>query len=738
LTTKGWLFDTYPMDGKMVFWLRDSKGRATRLEDAWAPSIYVAADTRTDLQTLRDNAAVKHYIRRSDFVPRFERIRDQQESTVLELTLSDPTKVPKLANTISDIDVHEKYRLYNVDILPPQAYFYEHDIFPLAKCDAEVQSDGSLRWHLDDDVRFTNYRLPELRIARIDVTASQEGSLPVFTDKIRKIALNLDGENIEIQNRAEEDSLYELMREIQRFDPDFIFTTDGDEFVLPYLVERAASNNVQLILSRESIPVPKPPSGGTTYFSYGRVHYRATSVMLHGRMHVDTSNSIIHDVPSIHGLCELARVCRIPLHTVSRSTIGRALTSMQFYLAHKRNLLVPYKPANLETVKTVKELIVADRGGLILEPRIGVHEKVAEFDFVSLYPSIISKLNIGAETLNCDCCPDSKRVTPELGYRICEKQRGLVAESLEIPIQNRKEYKQLRKLATDDKTWALFEARQGMLRVIGHVSFGYQGHAHSHFGLIDVHCAICAWARYIANKARKTAEGQTYQILHLIIDSLFAKKQGSTDRDYLKLKEKIEHATDFEISFEGEYKWVVFLPSKGNPMIGVPNRYFGCYSDGTIKDRGIETRRHDTPPLFSRVQNEILQIMAEGDTMNEVRDLMPKVRDKFQGYKQQLEEGRVPLVDLIFTKMLSKDSKAYSVETAETGAIYQLEDESKSMHAGQVLQYIVTDYYRKNSRRRSIPIELIKDKTTYDRRRYAELLARTINTVTEPFGVLLD
>jgi DNA polymerase elongation subunit (family B) len=221
---------------------------------------------------------------------------------------------------------------------------------------------------------------------------------------------------------------------------------------------------------------------------------------------------------------------------------------MQFYLAHKRNLLVPYKPANLETPKTVKELIAADRGGLIIEPKIGVHEEVAEFDFVSLYPSIISKLNVGAETLNCDCCPDSKRITPELGYRICEKQRRLVAESLEIPIQNRREYKQLRKLATDDKkTWALFDARQGMLRVIGHISFGYQGHAHSHFGLIDVHCAICAWARHIANRARRTAEGLDYKVLHVIIDSLFGIKPGSTAQDYLKLKKEIERFTNFDI-----------------------------------------------------------------------------------------------------------------------------------------------------------------------------------------------
>jgi DNA polymerase, archaea type len=69
----------------------------------------------------------------------------------------------------------------------------------------------------------------------------------------------------------------------------------------------------------------------------------------------------------------------------------------------------------------------------------------------------------------------------------------------------------------------------------------------------------------------------------------------------MKLKEEIEKATDFEISYEGEYKWIAFLPSKGegNPMFGVPNRYFGSYQDGTIKDPGIETRRHDTPAYFA-------------------------------------------------------------------------------------------------------------------------------------------
>ena len=211
-----------------------------------------------------------------------------------------------------------------------------------------------------------------------------------------------------------------------------------------------------------------------------------------GGVHIDTNNSLIHDPSALHSLYEIARVCRMPLHTISRSTIGRALTSMQFYLAHKRKLLVPWKPASLEKVKTIKELVVADRGGLIMEPRVGVHEKVAEFDFVSLYPSIITKLNVGADTINCDCCPGSKNIVPELGYRICEKRKGLVAESLQVPLENRKEYKHFRKLATDDKSWAIFDSRQGILRTIGHVSFGYQGHAHSHFGSNRrTYCDMC-------------------------------------------------------------------------------------------------------------------------------------------------------------------------------------------------------------------------------------------------------
>src|SRR5438093_4012207 len=98
-------------------------------------------------------------------------------------------------------------------------------------------------------------------------------------------------------------------------------------------------------------------------------------------------------------------------------------------------------------------------------------------------------------------------------------------------------------MTTEDKSREIFEARRVLFRSIGHVSFGYQGHAHAHFGILDGHIAICAWARFIANKARKTAEGLYYDVLHLIVDSLFVKKQRAACQ-YMKLKEEIEQVTD--------------------------------------------------------------------------------------------------------------------------------------------------------------------------------------------------
>jgi DNA polymerase-2 len=203
---------------------------------------------------------------------------------------------------------------------------------------------------------------------------------------------------------------------------------------------------------------------------------------------------------------------------------------------------------------------------------------------------------------------------------------------------------------------------------------------------------------------------------------------------YGELKESIEREIGFTISFEGIYKWIVFANSRRNSELPVANRYFGAFEeDDSLKIRGMETRRQDTPLFLSKCQKEILEVMAKGNNINEVKVLMPKVKNTFQKYLQLLKEGKFQLDELAFTKQLSKNSDEYqSRNTVEKNAIMQLRIEGKSLKAGQILKYIITNYYKKQ--KRSIPIELINEKTDYDLRKYTELLVESCNSVTAPFG----
>jgi DNA polymerase, archaea type len=280
----------------------------------------------------------------------------------------------------------------------------------------------------------------------------------------------------------------------------------------------------------------------------------------------------------------------------------------------------------------------------------------------------------------------------------------------------------------------VYDARQNSLKWILVTSFGYLGYSNSKFGRIDAHIATCAFDRQIFMQAARIAERLGFTVLHGIVDSIWVKKHSSTEADYSALKAAIEKETGFEISFEGVYKWVAFVHSKGKEQVPVPNRYFGVFSDGKMKIRGIGQRRHDTPKFFSRCEAEVLKIMACGNTATEVLERMPAVRETFQRQVRALKEKKVPLADLVFTKRLSKESDEYRVNTAETSALRQLVEEGGHLHAGEILQYVITDYY-KNGVKRAVPIQLIDEKTDYDARRYAELLTEMINSIIEPFGV---
>ena len=712
----------------MVVWLKRENGDVVRLVDHWSPSIFIGTDVKSDfdvlLETLRDDFQWARVVRRR------ERVSDADESEVVEAKLKDAKKAQQVAGRIERLGPFGTFRLYNTDVPPAQSYLYEHDLFPLAFCEVE-RSGGRLQWELKDDVWDYDYALPELRKVTLDVDVAKQGILPRPTDRIGSISLESDSGSITIEGRSEADKITGLMRAVREADPDFILTNDGDTFLFPYLIKRAKANGLTLTLDRDGTAMKFPSKAGTSYFSYGQIHYKPSATKFCGRIHIDVNTSFAYSEAGFEGLFELSRICRMPLQTSSRASIGKALSSLQFYHASKLGLLVPWKPTLVEHFKDRNELLMADRGGFIFEPKVGVHENVGELDFIALYPNIMYRKNISAETVRCPCCPDSKNRVPELGWNVCERRTGIVPEAFESVVKKRFHYKELKKRVTGI-SYDKYNARQAVLKWISVATFGYLGFANAKFGRIDAHIAVCAWDRKILIDTARIAEQKGFEVLHGIVDSLWLRKDGAEESDYLELKAEIEKETGFTTSFEGVYKWVAFLPSKEGTGVPVLNRYFGVYRNGELKVRGIEARRHDTPPAFARCQMEALRVLAKGDTIDEARTKIPECVGIFLDHAEALARHDIPISELAYTTNLSKAPEEYTAMTVQHAAVKQLVNEGASLHAGEGIRYVITDYRGKDSRR-ATPLDMVKDETRYDSTRYIRLLAEACSSVLEPF-----
>ena len=446
----------------MIVWLKKTDGACVRLSDEWGPRIHVGGD----IDNLEE-IAWKLPAYTWKFVERFEKAGDQSKSTVLEIEVESEKEALSLGRRIQRYGDYSKFRLYDVDIPSAQRYLYEKDLFPLALVEADETGDR-VEWSLRDSRESLNYALPPLRNIMLQVKTKSAGRIHKFEDELESIIIHDGSETVALESEGETEKLRRLAELFHEIDPDIVFTEGGDSFIFPYLARRAELNGLldEMILGREDSPLQVSEYQGHSYFSYGKILFRQTAARLLGRLHIDKWNSFFVEDCGLEGLFEVARTCIIPVQRCSRTTIGTSMTSLQLYEAMKQDVLIPWNKNEPEEFKTGNELVMADKGGFIFEPQVGVHDDVAEFDFSSLYPTIMLKHNLSGETVKCKCCPNSTHRVPELEYNICEKWIGIVPRSLDILLRKRATYKRYKKEAADPPTRRRYDQRQAALKWI--------------------------------------------------------------------------------------------------------------------------------------------------------------------------------------------------------------------------------------------------------------------------------
>ena len=398
------------------------------------------------------------------------------------------------------------------------------------------------------------------------------------------------------------------------------------------------------------------------------------------------------------------------------------MSSLQFYQAFKQEILIPRNKSIPEAFKSAYELLVADRSGFVYEPKVGIHDNTGEVDFSSMYPILMVNNNISAETVLCKCCTDSHLRIPELNHNICEKRIGIVPKALELVVTKRVNYKKLRDTTQDQKLKEIYDNRQIALKWILVTCFGYLGYRNAKFGTVDGHIGVCAFGRAAFLRAARISESRGFEILHGIVDSLWLKKENTNLEEYKDLCTQVSDDIGVPLNFEGRYKWIVFLPSKMHPNIGVLNRYYGVLESGKLKVRGIEVRKHDTPRFVYNAQMEMINVFSEANNSAEFMQKIPEALNVVKAYRLKLIDGEVPIEDLIISKHLSKNPKHYKQQVSQVIAAEQLIKEGSEVHAGNNVHFVFTDSKNKRFDRRVKAEQLLGKGVNPDETKYLQLL----------------
>lgn len=720
---KGWILDAYPSgQGEIAVWIISETGERIKLTDQFQNRIYVSAG-QDEIERLTSRLYNSQIIASWDFVYKYAQPTDAEKSRVLELTLKDCRKTSTLTRSILKMGDYLRYEIHNCDLRGDRDYFFSHDIFPLALVEVRAGKTG-LSYSLLDSVESTDFAVPEMRVLKLKVEVAKKGKIANFKDPICTIQATQDGNERCIDSGSEAEKLLQLAETVRELDPDIVVTMGGDSYLFPYLTQRATVNNVQesFILSRDATPFAFKKPSGKTFFSYGRTFYRAQAVRLYGRIHVDETNTFILSEAGFEGLIEIARTCRVPLHTAARSSIGSSMSSLQFYQAIKDDVLIPRNKGIPEAFKTAYELLVGDRGGFVFEPRVGAHDLVGEVDFSSMYPVLMANNNISAETVLCKCCPDSTLRIPELNYHMCTRRTGVVAKTLRLIVDKRLFYKRMKSEAETPELREIYDRRQTALKWILVTCFGYLGYRNAKFGTVDGHIGVCAFGRDTLLKAAHISEKHGFAVVHGIVDSLWLKKPDATVEEYNELCNVIAEQAGVPITFEGRYKWIAFLPSRMHPRIGVLNRYYGVMENDKIKVRGLEVRRRDTPRFIFDAQTEMINTLASANNTAELHNKIPQALEIVKEYRRRLLDNEVALWDLIVTKHMSKNPKNYKQHVSQVIAAEQLIKEGAEIHAGNNIRFLFIHTEDERHERRVKAAQLIEKGVNPDTKKYLLLL----------------
>ncbi len=348
---------------------------------------------------------------------------------------------------------------------------------------------------------------------------------------------------------------------------DIIVGYNSDNFDFPYLIDRAKINDVDLDLGMDGSDIRFIKRGFTNAASMkGLIHVDLYLVMrrymtlerytlervyyeLFGEEKIDVPGERIwefwdnggeeldnlfdyslDDVVSTLKIAEqtlplnleLTRIIGQPLFDVSRMATGQQAEWFLVKQAYFDEEVVPNKQGSNFTDRANAE---DNEGGFVLEPDKGLHENLVQFDFRSLYPSIIISKNISPDVLVEDDVEDSGEynVSPEHDLKFMKTPQGFIPSVIDKILQERFRIKREMKACDDPTEKKALDVQQQAIKRLANTMYGIYGFPRFRWYSFECAKAITSWGRQYIKYAMKESEKYGFKAIYADTDGFYAK-----------------------------------------------------------------------------------------------------------------------------------------------------------------------------------------------------------------------
>lgn len=643
-----------------------------------------------------------------------------EERVVLRVFCKDPELLERAARdtlkkTGAEGTYEEKLRLaikyqYDYGIKPCQWYEVDTTASSIDPETFSVQETLTAKEHPRAIAKEEPPSLDLLSLSLLSV--SKTGAPSPIRDPIQIFSWRTNNNaNDVILTRADSDqgTIQKFGEDVSKINPDVVLSFEGNSIHWPYLMKRANKTKTPLKVGRDGGPPhqslyghysligranvdllnfaddlydikiktvenvakylgiqlsEEKPIDETAYFDYwSKPDQRKILVK---QVEQQTQTILKIGLEAIDYVIQISALSGLPPDQVIAAAVGFRVDNYLMMETHNLGQLIPAR---------TEQPIIPYKGAIVLEPKVGLHDNVANLDFSSMYPSLMIKYNISPDTLvTGNERGDEIFEVPEVKHRFRKNPSGFYRIVLSKLIQARKATKvELKNTGRSDPRYPLLKAREKAVKVMTNAVYGYAGWAGARWYSKEVAESAAALGRETINRAISLAKRLGLTVFYGDTDSLFVNYE---DKLVEKFQADIDHELGLEINLSEIYTRILFTEAK--------KKYAGLRTDGEIDVVGLEAVRGDWSNLARKVQNTVLRMVLE--------DANPSRATTYvQDLTSNLKSKRLPLSSFIIWKTLTKPVGAYEVNAPHVEVAKKMAKDGWPVTAGDKVGFVITN-----------------------------------------------